>query len=156
MLLLTAAFCDTLGTYGDGFYKLAAYSKELAEEIRRTFEPDGARRVAYFMPCEMVAFRVTAADAVAFGGFASLRRLSDRALYLFRGGEGDMRWLFADLVSEGFGRRGVIRNGQYCRASSALLLAVCAERQNGVFSRISARIPEIRASTRVLAALPIG
>ena len=154
VLLVTAAFCDTLGVCGEAFYTIASRAWDMAEGLRLEYELVGGKALAYFMPCETVAFRPREADADNFCGFPPIRRLSDCFLYLFCEDITAVRRLLVALVSHGFGRYGVIGREGYCRYSSALLLAVCAEAENRVFSRMVAMIPEIKASFGVIRALP--
>ena len=60
ILLACAAFCDTLGTCDEMFYTLATEARGIAELLRCEYELDGCEEIAYFMPCEMVAYRMRA------------------------------------------------------------------------------------------------
>ena len=102
----------------------------------------------------MLAFRVSGDNCASyFGGFTALKRLCDRFLYLFSDRRSDLRGILNWLLSAGIDENGLLGDkDRFIR--NALLLSVSAQLCNGSFSRIAARIPELRACARLFEALP--
>lgn len=153
-LLVGAEFCDGMGECGEEFFQLAANMRAIAERLRVEYECGALPSPAPFLPCEMLAFRVSGENCASyFGGFTALKRLCDRFLYLFSDRRSDLRGILNWLLSAGIDENGLLGDkDRFIR--NALLLSVSAQLCNGSFSRIAARIPELRACARLFEALP--
>ena len=155
-LLISSAFCDGMGQYGEEYYSLALEMKRRAEDLRVAYESGRRRAVSPFLPCEMLAFRICGEqEARFFGGFTALKRICDCFCYLFSGKREQLCAMLTALLSEGFGECGVPDAEGEGMTRNALLLCVSSELCRGTFSKLAARVPEIRACAPLLSALPL-
>ena len=154
-LLVSSAFCDSMGGYGEEFYSVSAKLKEYAEGLRLEWDSGRIKSDAPFLPCETLVFRrIGGKKNGVFMGFTAPKRLCDRFLYLFSGDGARQARMIVELLSCGFGERGILARNGDSLILNALLIALCAERQRGIFSRILVRVPELRACRRFFYALP--
>lgn len=154
-LLSVSAFCDGMGQHGEEFYLLAEKFKEHAERLRREFETGVRETTAPFLPCEMAAFRISGErHARYFGGFTAIKRLADCFCYLFSGRREGLCDMLKELFLRGFGERGVMSESGRDPLRNALLLCISAELCGGVFTRLCARVPELRSCAPLFYVLP--
>ena len=154
-LLISSAFCDGMGSYGEEFYAISAKLKNYAERLRLEWESGRIESDTPFLPCETLVFRrLGVRKKGVFMGFTAANRLCDRFLYLFSGDAIRQERMIVELLSCGFGEYGIEARNEDSLILNALLIALCAERQRGVFSKIFVRIPEFRACRCFFTALP--
>ena len=154
-LLVASAFCEGMGGYGEEFYTLASEMRDMAEVTRLAYESGRASSSSPFLPAEMLAFHVSGdGKRRFFAGFTAPIRLCDRFIYLFSASGERLDGTLRELISGGFGERGIERGGAEDGMLNSLLLSVCAERKKSTFSRIVARVPELRACRTLIYSLP--
>ncbi len=154
-LLVSSAFCDGMGGYGEEFYSISAKLKNYAERLRLEWDSGQIESDTPFLPCETLVFRRIGGRKMGFFmGFTAPKRLCDRFLYLFSGDGARQERMIVELLSCGFGECGIEARDGDSFILNALLIALCAERQRGIFSRILVRVPELRACRSFFSALP--
>ena len=155
VLLLGAELAELMGVYGDAYIILSKRMVRQAEALRVNYESGARILKSPYSPSEMLAFRCEKTLMnEKFRGFTTLRRASDAFLYLFCREEDVKRELMRLLLSHGVGRNGIMAVDGAFFSGNALLLAVCAELREGVFSRLAFRIPEISSCSRIPEMLP--
>ena len=156
-LLIAAAYCDGIGEYGEGFFSLADKMRFYAEKLRLEYELGEREVVAPFLPCEMLAFRICGdGQARFFGGFTASKRLCDCFLYPLAGERRSLCFLLSELLLGGFGEHGALNGSCCCSVRNALILCISSQLRFETFSRLIARIPELRACPSLLRSLSYG
>lgn len=154
-LLLSSAFCDGMGQHGEEFYALAFAMRAIAEEIRVKYESSPTLLTDAPSCCETLAFRTEQDHTETISRrFTAPNGVCDCFLYLFTQSNKQQSQIYSALLTKGFSPNGIISPKGSRPFMNSLLASLYAQMKNGLFSRLSALIPELRGCTSFFRSLP--